>query len=225
MQFNSEYVLTMSLSSFFQFFVPKETKFYPLYQKQAEYIDKASQLLRQMLIESDLERLETLKKDIKTCETEGDEVLRDFYSQLFATVLTPFDRDDVHELAEMMDTFLDRIDDSANIILTRRFLAVDEDLTTMADNIMFAAQNLCNIIADLPEMYDKRKEIMRLCQEIKTLENENDVLYGSYINKLFQQNYNLTEIIKRKDLVQVLENTTNSVKYISDKVRSIISKL
>ena len=215
----------MSLNSFFQFFVPKEKKFYPLYQKQAECIDKASQLLRQMLIEIDLERLETLKKDIKTCETEGDEVLRDFYSQLFATVLTPFDRDDVHELAEMMDTFLDRIDDSANIILTRRFLAVDEDLTTMADNIMFAAQNLCNIIADLPEMYDKRKEIMRLCQEIKTLENENDVLYGSYINKLFQQNYNLTEIIKRKDLVQVLENTTNSVKYISDKVRSIISKL
>ena len=152
-------------------------------------------------------------------------MLRDFYSQLFATVLTPFDREDVHELAEMLDTFLDRIDDSANIILTRRFLAVDEDLTTMADNIMFAAENLCHIIHDLPVMLDKRKEITRLCQEIKTLENENDVLYGSYISKLFQQDYSLTEIIKRKDLVQVLENTTNSVKYISDKVRSIISKL
>ena len=215
----------MSLNSFFQFFVPKETKFYPLYQKQAEYIDKASQLLRQMLIETDLERLEALKKDIKTCETEGDQVLRDFYSQLFATVLTPFDRDDVHELAEMMDNFLDRLDDCGNIILTRRLLAVDEDLTTTSDNIMFAAQNLSSIIADLPEMYDKRKEITRLCHEIKTLENENDVLYGSYISKLFQQDYSLTEIIKRKDLVQVLENTTNSVKYISDKVRSIISKL
>lgn len=215
----------MSLNSFFQFFVPKEKKFYPLYQKQAEYIDKAAKLLRQMLVETDLERLENLRKDIKSCETDGDEVLRDFYSQLFATVLTPFDRDDVHELAEMMDTFLDRLDDSANIILTRRFLAVDEGLTMMADNIMFAAENLSNIIKDLPVMYDKRKEISRLCQEIKTLENENDVLYGSYISKLFQQDYNLTEIIKRKDLVQVLENTTNSVKYISDKVRSIISNL
>lgn len=215
----------MSLNSFFQFFVPKEKKFYPLYQQQAEYISKASQLLRQMLVETDLEHLENLKKDIKTCETEGDKVLRDFYSQLFATVLTPFDREDVHELAEMMDTFLDRIDDSANIILTRRFLAVDEDLTTMADNIMFAAENLSIIIRDLPVMLDKRKEITRLCQEIKTLENENDVLYGSYISKLFQQDYTLTEIIKRKDLVQVLENTTNSVKYISDKIRSIISKL
>jgi hypothetical protein len=215
----------MSLNSFFQFFVPKETKFYPLYQKQAEYINKAAQLLRQMLIETDLERLENLKKEIKACETEGDNVLHDFYSQLFATVLTPFDRDDVHELAEMMDTFLDRIDDSANIILTRRFLAVDEDLTTMAENITFAAENLESIIRDLPVMYDRRKEITRLCHEIKTLEHDNDELYGSYISKLFQQNYSLTEIIKRKDLVQVLENTTNSAKYISDKIRSIISKL
>ena len=215
----------MSLNSFFQFFVPKEKKFYPLYQQQAAYIDKAATLLRQMLLETDLDQLEALRKDIKICETKGDEVLRDFYSQLFSTVLTPFDRDDVHELAEMMDTFLDRIDDSANIILTRRFLAVDEDLTTMADNIMFAAENLSTIITDMPNMLDNRKEINRLCQEIKTLENESDVLYGSYISKLFNNGYTLTEIIKRKDLVQVLENTTNSVKYISDKIRSIISKL
>ena len=193
---------------------------------KAEYIEKASKLLRQMLVETDLERLENLKKEIKACETDGDDVLRDFYSQLFSTVLTPFDREDVHELAEMMDTFLDRIDDSANIILTRRFTEVDEDLTTMTDNIMFAAEALGNIIRNLEFMNTgKAREIMRLCQEIKTYEHDNDELYGNYISKLFTQNYSLTDIIKRKDLVQVLENTTNSVKYISDKVRSIVSKL
>ena len=216
----------MSLNNFFQFFVPKETKFYPLYQKQAEYIEKAAKLLRQMLIENDIERLESLKKEIKECERNGDEVLRDFYAQLFNTVLTPFDREEVHELAEMMDTFLDHIDDSANIILTRRFLAVDEDLNTMADNITFAAESLSAIFRDLEFINSENgKEIVRLCHEIKTLEHDNDELYGNYISKLFQQDYSLTEIIKRKDLVQVLENTTNSVKYISDKVRSILSKL
>ena len=217
----------MSLNSFFQFFVPKEKKFYPLYQQQAAYIDKAATLLRQMLLETDLDQLEALRKDIKVCETKGDEVLRDFYSQLFSTVLTPFDRDDVHEHAEMMDTFLDRIDDSANIVLTRRFLDVDPDLTTMAENITFAAENLNTIIGNLEYLDNngKGKEIVRLCHEIKALENENDVLYGNYISKLFNNNYSLTEIIKRKDLVQVLENTTNSVKYISDKIRSIVSKL
>ncbi len=215
----------MSINSFFQFFVPKEKKFYPLYLKQSEYIEKASKLLNEMLTETDIDRLENLKKEIKACETGGDEVLHDFFSQLSSTVLTPFEREDVHELAEMMDTLLDHIDDSANIILTRRFLAVDEDLTTMAENIVFATENLGAIIRNLPEMSKKSKEIARLCQEIKTLEHDSDTLYGNYINKLFNNGYSLTEIIKRKDLVQVLENTTNSVKYISDKVRSIISKL
>ena len=217
----------MSLNSFFQFFVPKEKKFYQLYIQQANYIDQAAKLLRKMILETDLQRLESLKNEIKACETNGDKVLRDFYTQLFSTVMTPFEREDVHELAEMMDTFLDRIDDSANIILTRRFTDVDEDLTTMTDNIMFAAESLGNIIRDLEFINNtgKAKEISRLCHEIKSLENENDVLYGKYISKLFNNGYSLSDIIKRKDLVQVLENTTNSVKYISDKVRSIISKL
>ena len=217
----------MSLNSFFQFFGPKEKKFYPLYQKQADHILKASQLLRKMITQTDMQQLEALKKEIKACETDGDEVLRDFYSQLFSTVLTPFEREDVHELAEMMDTFLDRIDDSANIILTRRFTDIDKDLTTMADNIMFAAESLNTIMHNL-EFTDnpgKRKEISRLCHEIKSIENDNDELYGNFISKLFTQGYSLTEIIKRKDLVQVLENTTNSVKYISDKIRSIISTI
>ena len=217
----------MSISSFFQFFVPKEKRFFPLYQKQSDYINTAAKLLRQMLIETDLERLESLKKEIKACETGGDAVLNEFHSTLFSTVLTPFDREDVHELAELMDDFLDRIDDCGNIVLTRRFLDVDSGLTTMAENILFAAESLDNIVHRLPRMTDNtiQKEINRFCQEIKTIEHDSDELYGNYINRLFQQDYDLTEIIKRKDLVQVLENASNSVKYISDKIRSIISKL
>lgn len=217
----------MSLNSFFQQFVPKEKRFYPLYEKQAEYIAMGSKLLRQMLLETDIERLQSLKAEIKACEKGGDNVLDEFHSTLFSTVLTPFQREDVHELAELMDDFMDRIDDCGNIIVTRRFIEVDEGLTTMAENIMFAAESLSNIIKRLPYISNnrKRREIGRLCHEIKTLEHDNDELYGNYISKLFQQNYSLTEIIKRKDMVQVLENATNSVKYISDKVRSIISKL
>lgn len=216
----------MSLNNFFQFFVPKEKKFYPLYIQQAEDIEKASKLLRKMLVETDLSKLEALKKEVKSYETAGDDVLQTFYTQLNSTVLTPFEREDVHELAEMMDNFLDRIDDSANIILTRRFLDIDDDLTTMADNIMFAAECLTNITKNLEFMTTgKGKDIARLCNEIKVIEHDSDEIYGKFINKLFTQNYSLVEIIKRKDLVQVLENTTNSVKYISDKIRSMQAKL
>ncbi|MCR5645754.1 MAG: DUF47 family protein [Bacteroidales bacterium] len=217
----------MSLNNFFQFFVPKEKKFYPLYQQQADYIAKAALMLRKMITETDLQQLENQKKEVKACETSGDDVLRDFYSQLFATVLTPFEREDVHELAEMMDNALDLIDDSANIIFTRRFTDIDEDLTVMTDNIVFATESLTNIMNNL-EFADnpgKRREIGRLCQEIKSIEHDNDELYGAYISKLFTQNHSLKEIIVRKDMVQVLENTTNALKYVSDEIRSIISKL
>ena len=216
----------MSLNDFFQFFVPKEKKFYPLYIQQAEDIEKAAKLLRNMLVETDLNRLDALKKEVKTYETAGDEVLQTFYTQLNSTVLTPFEREDVHELAEMMDNFLDRIDDCANIVLTRRFVDIDNDLTTMADNIMFAAESLKNITINLEFMTcGKGKDIARLCNEIKVIEHDSDEIYGKFINKIFTQNYSLVEIIKRKDLVQVLENTTNSAKYISDKIRSIHAKL
>lgn len=218
----------MSLSSFLQFFVPKEKKFYPLYIGQAECIERAARLLRVMFAETDPQRLESLRREVKSNETQGDDVLRDFYSQLFATVLTPFEREDVHELAEHLDNFLDSIDDSAGTVLTRRFTEVDRTLITMADNIVFAAENLGIIAHNLEHVgsnRDKAKETLRLCQEIKTIEHDNDELYGNYISKLFTQNYSLSETIKRKDLVQVLENTTNSAKYVSDKVRSIISKL
>ena len=216
----------MSLNDFFQFFVPKEKKFYPLYIQQAENIEKASKLLRMMLVETDINSVEVLKKEVKAYEKAGDEVLQTFYTQLNNTILTPFEREDVHELAEMMDNFLDRIDDSANIILTRRFLDIDNDLTTMADNIMFAAESLSSIAKKLEFLTTGQgKDIARLCNEIKVLEHDSDELYGKFINKLFTQNYSLVEIIKRKDLVQVLENTTNSAKYISDKIRSIHAKL
>ena len=132
----------------------------------------------------------------------------------------------MHELAELMDNFLDRIDDCANIIITRLFLETDDWLTTMADNIMFAAESLNTIITNLPYITTgKGKEIARLCNEVKTMEHDCDELYGKYISSLFTKDYSLVEIIKRKDLVQVLENTMNSAKYISDKIRSIYAKL
>ena len=63
----------MSLNSFFQFFVPKEKKFYPLYIQQADYIEKASKLLYRMINETDLQQLEELKKEIEKLKNKDKE--------------------------------------------------------------------------------------------------------------------------------------------------------
>jgi hypothetical protein len=215
----------MSLNTFFQYFVPKEERFYPLFKQQAENFVKASSALRKMLHTQDETQLETLKKEIKHCETEGDQVLNRIYALLGSAVLTPFDRSDVHELAERIDNLLDRLDDCGNILYTRKFHEFDNAVVTMADNIYFACQSLQQIIELLPSLNTgKGREIARVCNEVKTIEHECDEIYGSYISDLFSQKLTLVEIVKRKDLIQVLENTANSTKYISDRVRSLQAK-
>ena len=215
----------MSLNTFFQYFVPKEERFYPLFSQQAENFVKASAALRKMLHTQDETQLEALKIEIKHYETNGDQVLNHIYALLGSAVLTPFDRSDVHELAERIDNLLDRLDDCGNILYTRKFHEFDNAVVTMADNIFFACQSLQQIINELPALNNgKGREIARMCNEVKTIEHECDEIYGKYISSLFNQSLSLVEIIKRKDLIQVLENTANSTKYISDRIRSLQAK-
>ncbi len=216
----------MSLNSFFQYFVPKEERFYPLFSQQADNFVASSQALRKMIHARNDNELETLKKEIKHYETSGDEVLKHIYALLGNAVLTPFDRSDVHELAELIDNLLDRLDDCGNILYTRKFQHFDNEVISMTDNIFFACQSLKQIINELPHMTTgKGREIARMCNEVKTIEHECDEIYGRYISELFNQNLELVEIVKRKDLIQVLENTANSTKYISDRIRSLQAKL
>lgn len=215
----------MSLNSFFQYFVPKEERFYPYFRQQADNFVAASSALRKMIQAKDEQQLETLKKEIKHYETNGDEVLKHIYALLGSAVLTPFDRSDVHELAERIDNLLDRIDDCGNILYTRKFHEFDNAVVAMTDNIFFACQSLQQIINELPALNNgKGREIARMCNEVKTIEHECDEIYGQYISDLFSQPLSLVEIIKRKDLIQVLENTANSTKYISDRIRSLQAK-
>ena len=110
------------------------------------------------------------------------------------------------------------VSSSGHLAIGREILGVEASGDLVFEVAVHAATVLATIVVF-------RKEIGRLCQEIKMIENENDELYGLFINKLFRQHYSLTDIIIRKDTVQVLENTTNSLKYISDKLRAIISEL
>ncbi len=216
----------MSLNDFFQFFVTKEKKFYPLFIKQAETIDTAAKCLRQMVVAKDDELLDKLKKEIKFQETSGDEILKDFNSQLYATFLTPFERNDVNDLAELTDNLLDLIDDSSNIIYTRRVEEIDDDIIKMTDNISKSADELLAIMQGLEFISTKQgADIARRCHEIKMIEHDCDEIFGNYISRLFSENTDFIDIIKKEDLMMVLENTMNSAKYISDKVRSLQAKL
>ena len=87
----------MSLNSFLQFFVTKETKFFPIYIKQSELLIHATKTLLEMVKIDNYEERKLLGRQIKKDETDGDELFRNLYKMLNITFITPFDREDVNE--------------------------------------------------------------------------------------------------------------------------------
>ncbi|MBP1670676.1 MAG: hypothetical protein H6Q22_248 [Bacteroidetes bacterium] len=159
----------MKIDRFFQLFVVKEKKFYPLYIAQLEIIKVAAEDLKSLFLESNPELQKEYYKKIKELETKGDKVTAQIYDELNKTFVTPFDREDIHILASRI--------------------------------------------------------IVKKCNKIKEIEHKVDDLYEEFNSFLFDTEKDAIELVKHKNIVQSLEDTTDRAKDISDTVRSIIIKL
>ena len=106
----------MNIDHFLQLFVVKEKSFFPLFVQSAENIKEASALLVEQTKESDPDKRRSLSHRIKEYETKGDGITHQIVEVLMNAYLTPFDRDDIHDLAEGMDGFLDSIRDASKKI-------------------------------------------------------------------------------------------------------------
>jgi len=215
----------MKIDRFFQLFVVKEKKFYPLYIAQLEIIKTAAEDLKSLFLESNPELQKEYYKKIKELETKGDKVTAKIYDELNKTFVTPFDREDIHILASRIDTFLDFIHDAARKQVIYRPKATHKDLITIVDYIMEDARILLEIVKDLEFITKKSEIIVKKCNKIKEIEHQVDDLYEEFNSFLFDTEKDAIELVKHKNIVQSLEDTTDRAKDISDTVRSIIIKL
>ncbi|HOF21434.1 MAG TPA: DUF47 family protein, partial [Bacteroidales bacterium] len=99
----------MNIDKILKFFVPKDRSFYPLFEEGIENLVKAAELLKLMLSGNDYDKHEKYHREIKEIEHKGDIITDKAYDQLNKTFITPFDREDIHELAASIDDVIDSI--------------------------------------------------------------------------------------------------------------------
>lgn len=215
----------MKIDRFLQLFVVKEKKFYPLYISQLEIIKVAAEVLKTLFLESNPELQKEYYKQIKELETKGDKVTATIYEELNRTFVTPFDREDIHVLASRIDTFLDLIHDAARKQVMYRPKTIYKDLITIIDYIKEDADILCEIVKDLEFLSKKSEIIVKKCSKIKVIEHKVDELYEDFNSFLFETEKDAIELVKHKNIVQSLEDTTDRAKDVSDTIRNIIIKL
>ena len=215
----------MGLDKILQLFVVKEKRFFPLFIQSAQNIEKAAGLLVEQARSEDHDERRMLAHRIKECEVAGDSITDKIIEELLDAFVTPFDRDDIHALAEAMDTFLDTIRDSSKKIAIYQPKAASHKLIEIAEYIYKDAKILLEITQSFESMRDKTKELDKLCDEMKEIEHIVDDIYESYMSNLFEMEKDAVELVKKKNIVQALEDTSDVAKTVASTVRSIVVKV
>ena len=211
-------------NSFFSKFTPKEPKFFPLLKQLSDVLSASSVLLVEIM-EHDLptERADYYKQ-IKDMEREGDRLTHLIFDELSTTFITPFDREDIHDLASCMDDVIDGINSSAKRIVIYNPRPISESGKELSRLIHEEAINIGKAMDELETFRKNPKPLRDYCTQLHDIENQADDVYELFITKLFEEEKDCIELIKIKEIMHELEKTTDAAEHVGKILKNLIVK-
>jgi hypothetical protein len=213
----------MSLNSILKIFQPKDKIFYTLFEQVTETLIEMGTIFHQALHESDLVKRDELLKKLEDLEHKNDDLTHTIFIELGRNFITPFDREDIHYLATSLDDIADTIWGSAKRIIIYDMVDVDDATKAFSVIIKKSITELHKCIGELRSM-KKIKSIIESTIKINSYENEGDDLLSKSLVEMFNSEKDAIEIIKKKDLYQMLEIVTDKCEDAANVIESIIVK-
>lgn len=215
----------MGINRFFQFFLPKEAKFIELLIGQTDDIVKASDLLVQFMQTESQEQKKLLYAKIKELEKHCDTLTTRILDELNNTFITPFDREDIHDLAAQLDDVLDLINGSAKRVVLYQPKRMPDSMGKLAKYIQDDALLIQTAVKELDKVKKNPSSIKRICRELHEIENLADDVYENFIIDLFGGGEkDAIELLKLVEIMQMLENATDKAYRVSDVLKTIVIK-
>jgi uncharacterized protein len=204
--------------------LPKDDKFFILFEKDADNLLLAAKTFKEMMNSkiSAEERAQKIRK-IEELEHKGDEITHEIFQELGLSFITPFDREDVHELASKLDDILDFVQGASTRIVLYRVNTISPEAEALANLVYDAIEALHKAIPHLRDMRDAKKMSENLVK-INSIENEADDLFERAIAALFDNCKDPIELIKSKELLVSLETATDQCEDAANVIESIIVK-
>lgn len=203
--------------------MPKNKVFYELFEKIAENAAKMGTLLRNIIAEPDFDKRAAIIMQVEDLEHANDELTHNVFTELGRNFITPFDREDIHYLATSLDDIADYIYSAAKKINFYRINPNDTGLQKFAELIEQAAQQVRIAVTELRDMKNMRN-ITEALVKINSIENQADDVFDFSIEKLFATEDDAKEVIKKREIYQVMEIITDKCEDASNVIESIIIK-
>jgi predicted phosphate transport protein (TIGR00153 family) len=215
----------MNIDSFLKFFVPKDHSFFPLFENDAHNLVKAATLLKELMSGKDSTEYERIYKEIQDVEHIGDEITNRTYEQLNKSFITPFDREDIHELTANIDDVVDSINGIARRVCLYKPKKLIPVYVEMADLIYDGAKEIETAIHCLKDPVANKRKITDACDRVKAIEHKADELYFDGIAELFDKEENPKELLKNNKILEMLERCVDEEEDVTDTLKSVLIKM
>lgn len=157
---------------------------------------------------------------IKNIEHKGDDITHKIIDSLNKTSITPIDKEDIHELAVLLDDVIDLINAVSVRFVLLGMERVDKYIVKLVNLILDAISELTKSIADLRKLKEMREHYIRM----HSIENEADDVYHDALSDLFHYYKNSIDIIKYKEIYELLEKITDKCEEVTHVIEGIVVK-
>jgi predicted phosphate transport protein (TIGR00153 family) len=199
--------------------MPREGKFFELFNAHAERIVEGSRELAAML--GSFTDLEAHAQRIDAAERAADKVTHETIALLHKTFITPFDRDQIHQLITKMDDILDLVQDVAESVALYDLRRVTPETKQLADICHMSCERVKATVGLLTNV--KRVDaIMKNCEEIDRLESDADRVLRGALSKLFREENDIRQVIKLRVIYDLLESITDRCEDVANVVEGIV---
>jgi len=199
--------------------MPREGNFFELFNAHAEHIVEGSRELVAMI--TSFTNVEQHAQHIDNSERAADKVTHECITLLHKTFITPFDRDQIHQLITRMDDILDLMQDVAESIVLYDIRKITPESKQLAEICQMCCERVRTAVSLLKNVKDA-EAILKTCQEIDRLESDADRVMRAAMSKLFRDEADVKQLIKLRSIYELLETITDRCEDVANLIEGVV---
>jgi hypothetical protein len=202
--------------------MPRDDKFFDLFEVSAKNMVRAAESLKDMIYS--WERFDEKLEEMTQIEHQGDTITHEIMFQLNRSFITPFDREDIGLLANSLDDVTDLIQSAADTMVLYKVKTHGKRARELADIIVQITTEVENVMPNLRRHNANLEKILNSCVEINRLENVADTIYRTALTELFEDDSDIADIIKWREIYEHMESATDMCEDVANVLESVALK-
>lgn len=213
----------MGFNQFIKAFLPQDKVFYSIFEDMGSNLIKMATIYKEALNTPSINERNTKLLSLEQYEHINDHLTHNVFIELSKNFITPFDREDIHNLAKVMDDVADYMHSSSKRIVLYNLTEIDDFMIGFCNLMLESIEMLAKAVNELRSMKNLRN-VAEACVAINSLEGKADDLYDEAISSLFDKDYDTLTVVKLKDIYEEMEIVTDKCEDSADVIESIIIK-